>query len=59
MTKDELDKILTSHLLWLRSEDGARAYLRDANLRGANLVGTDLAGLTLKTHSICGNTYLC
>lgn len=63
MTKNELEKVLTNHKLWLRGEGGERADLgwmdprgmdikevdlEMASLRGARLTGSDLCGARLK-----------
>jgi uncharacterized protein YjbI with pentapeptide repeats len=44
-TKQELDKILDNHKLWLSSggKEGERANLRSANLRSADLSSADLS----------------
>ena len=44
ISKDELDKIIGNHKLWLQTngEKGERADLRYANLRYANLSSADL-----------------
>ncbi len=44
MNKQELDKILEQHKLWLSGDGGGRANLRYANLDGANLRVADLRG---------------
>ena len=51
-TKEELNKILEDHKLWLKGKGGKRAdlsyaYLNYANLRGANLNYADLRGANL------------
>ena len=49
MNKDELNKILDKHKLWLRTngEEGERANLTEANLTGADLTRADLTGADL------------
>ena len=58
MNREELDKILAEHKLWLSHKSGGKranlsgANLRDANLRGANLrdanlIWADLSGADL------------
>lgn len=47
MNKNELDKILSEHKLWLNNKGGQRANLIDANLIGANLRGAILIGADL------------
>ena len=42
VTIAELKEILAQHQLWLTSEDGKRANLREANLSGADLREADL-----------------
>lgn len=42
MTKNELNKILKNHKLWLNNEGGERADLNGADLRYVNLKGVDL-----------------
>lgn len=42
MTKNELNKILENHKLWLNGEGGECANLRGADLRYANLYNIDL-----------------
>ena len=52
MNKQELDKVLELHELWLNGEDGgvcvdlSNANLSYADLRGADLSGADLSGAT-------------
>ena len=46
-TKEELNRILEDHKLWLKDEGGKRADLSYANLRGAYLRGADLRGANL------------
>ena len=68
-TKDELDKILADHALWLKGEGGEQANLswanlrwadlswanlRDANLRGANLSDADLRDADLSDANLRG-----
>ena len=49
MIKEELDKILADHKLWLADNTkGKRADLRGADLRGADLLGADLRGADLE-----------
>ena len=65
MTKEDLDKILENHKLWLNSnEDGERAnfsyadltyaVLKSANLRGANLSCANLTYAVLKSANLRG-----
>ena len=42
ISKEELNKILKEHELWLKGEDGKRANLNDTNLRYLNLSNVDL-----------------
>ncbi len=50
MNKEQLDKILKDHKLWLESDkkEGKGAYLQGANLQGANLQRTDLREANLR-----------
>lgn len=50
MTKEELDKILELHKLWLDSKgkEGKRGNLEGANLQGVDLRGVDLRGVNLE-----------
>jgi uncharacterized protein YjbI with pentapeptide repeats len=49
MNKEELQKILELHKLWLRGDlKGKSANLRGANLYGANLQDADLRGANLR-----------
>ena len=41
-TKNEIEKILENHKLWLDGKDGECACLDNANLRGADISGTNL-----------------
>lgn len=61
MDKEELNRVLNAHSLWLESnrEEGARANLRDANLCGANLSNAilrdaNLFGASLRDANLCG-----
>ena len=47
MPKEELNKILEDHKLWLEGHGGRRANLESAYLRGANLEGAYLYGANL------------
>jgi hypothetical protein len=47
MTKQELNKIVAAHALWLENKGGNKANLRRANLRGADLRWADLSGANL------------
>lgn len=48
MTTEQLNEILEKHEKWLNNaSDGARAYLRRANLSGADLCRADLRGAEL------------
>ena len=53
-TKQELDKILDNHKLWLSSggEKGERANLRSANLSDANLSYADLSDADLRSANL-------
>ena len=54
-TKEELNKILRKHLLWLIGDPaGERADLYGANLRGADLRGADLRGADLSGADLYG-----
>ena len=48
MTKNELNKVLENHKLWLNDEGGAWANLKDTDLRGTDLRGIDLRYANLK-----------
>jgi len=45
MTRNELDRVLELHGLWLDGEGGERANLGGANLGGANLRRANLGGV--------------
>ena len=47
-TKEKLLAVLSDHALWLATNAGIRADLRDANLCGANLCGANLCGADLR-----------
>ena len=47
MKSEKLKIILAQHMLWLNSNGGERANLREANLRGADLREADLRGADL------------
>ena len=51
MNKEQLDKILDNHKLWLKTNgaEGERADLRYADLRYANLSGADLRSANLRS----------
>ena len=49
MKREDLQKILENHSLWLRDEGGERA-----NLSGADLSGADLSGVNLCGANLCG-----
>lgn len=58
MNSDEIKKVLSDHVLWLRGEGGAKADLSGADLCGAdlsraNLSGADLSGANLPPYMIC------
>ena len=55
MNKDELNKILDNHKLWLKTngEQGERADLRSADLRYANLRYADLSSADLRYADLC------
>ena len=44
MKKEDLQKILRLHGVWVRGDGGVCAILSGANLRGANLRGANLRG---------------
>ena len=54
MNKEQLDKILDNHKLWLKTNgaEGERADLRYADLRYANLSGADLSGADLRSANL-------
>ena len=52
MTRQELDKILADHLLWINDDGGERANLSGANLSDANLSGADLSGAEIDGEKI-------
>ena len=55
ITKNELDKILRKHKLWLMNDpEGEMADLYRANLSGANLSGADLPGADLSGADLSG-----
>ncbi len=55
ITKNELDKILRKHKLWLMNDpEGEMANLSGANLSGADLSGADLAGTDLHRANLSG-----
>ena len=60
MNKEDLEKILKNHLLFLQgSQDGIEAnlrgaYLYGADLYGANLRGANLYGANLSGANLCG-----
>jgi hypothetical protein len=55
MNKNQLDKILADHALWLANpETGVRADLYGANLYGANLYGANLYGANLYGANLSG-----
>ena len=47
MKKEDLDKILELHTLWLQAKGGSRANLSGANLSDANLSDANLSGADL------------
>ena len=47
MKKEDLQKILRLHGVWVRGDGGVCAILSGANLRGANLSGANLIGAIL------------
>jgi hypothetical protein len=57
MTKEELQKILDDHKLWIESDgvEGERADLIGANLRGANLYGANLIDADLRGADLRGS----
>lgn len=54
MIKNELDKILENHKLWLNDEGGACADLKGADLRDIDLRGIDLRGANLRYTDLRG-----
>ena len=54
MTKNELNKIIDNHKLWLKTngEQGERADLRNANLRNANLSNANLSNANLSNANL-------
>jgi len=56
MNKDELNKILDNHKLWVQTcgEQGERADLSYADLRGANLRGANLSDANLRGANLRG-----
>ena len=54
MTKNELNKILENHKLWLNGEGGECANLRGASLSGANLNSANLSGASLYNANLRG-----
>lgn len=54
MIKNELDKILENHKLWLNDEGGACADLRGIDLRGIDLSGSDLSDSELSGANLNG-----
>ena len=55
ITREELEKILRKHKLWLAEEEGGeRAYLSWANLSGADLSGADLSWADLSWADLSG-----
>ena len=55
MNKEDLEKILKNHLLFLQgSQDGIEANLRGAYLYGADLYGANLRGANLRGANLSG-----
>lgn len=54
MTKNELNKILENHKLWLNGEGGECANLRGADLNSADLNSADLRCANLRGASLSG-----
>jgi len=54
MERNELEKIIEQHYLWLSGNGGERADLRYANLSGANLRGANLSGANLRGANLSG-----
>jgi hypothetical protein len=55
ITKEELDKILANHALWLEDKtQGKCADFKNADLRGAHLEGANLRGAHLERANLCG-----
>ena len=48
MTREELKITLAQHVLWLNSNRGEMADLREADLREADLLGANLRGANLR-----------
>ena len=54
MIKEDLDKILEEHKLWLDGKGGKRSDLHGANLCDADLRGADLRGADLSSADLRG-----
>ena len=54
MKKEDLQKILRLHGVWVRGDGGVCADLSDANLSGANLIGANLSGANLSCANLRG-----
>ena len=54
MKKEQLDKILADHALWLRGQGGSMANLQGVDLRGADLQGADLREADLRKANLQG-----
>ena len=58
-TKEELNKILEDHKLWLKGKGGRRANLNNADLRDADLIGANLIGADLRGADLRGADLRC
>ena len=54
ISKENLSEILERHLMWVKTGEGERANLSEADLRGANLSGADLSGADLSGANLRG-----
>ena len=54
ISKEELNKILKEHELWLKGEGGKCADLSEVDLKGANLSNVDLSNADLKCADLKG-----
>ena len=54
MNKEDIEKIIDMHRLWLFESAGRRADLSDANLSGADLSGAILSGANLRRAILSG-----
>jgi hypothetical protein len=54
MDKQELEKVLANHKLWLEGKGGKKASLQGASLQGASLQGASLQGADLRDADLKG-----